>query len=394
MAFAVDLGNFYYTQRQLQTLADAAAMAGAQEVDTCINAGTTKCGAMTTAANYAFTTENNAPAGVTLTINNGPSALGAADPNNGDKHYVEAVVSENVPTYFARIFGNTTVLVKARAEAGKAIPPVGGPCLNTNNLTLNSGASITDAVGSNCGINDNATGGLSTNAAVTVAVSSFTYAGSSYNKNCGSCTTYSPLPTTSSPTVADPYASLAVPAQPANSSSNVGTISSGANTNGCSGYTLCPGTYTSGLSFNSGSGAYTVTLSPGLYYFTNGFNADTNVTIKGDGVTLFFAGGSVNMNTSATFILTAPTTALSNCASCAGMVIWEPSGDLNLDASSSSSWGGAVYLKTGQLTLNGGSTATAYSNIFAYSVMVNSAISLGGSSGGAANGSTTIALAE
>ena len=38
MAFAVDLGNFYYTQRQLQTLADAAAMAGAQEVDTCINA--------------------------------------------------------------------------------------------------------------------------------------------------------------------------------------------------------------------------------------------------------------------------------------------------------------------------------------------------------------------
>jgi hypothetical protein len=118
------------------------------------------------------------------------------------------------------------------------------------------------------------------------------------------------------------------------------------------------------------------------------------VTIKGDGVTLFFAGGSVNMNTSATFILTAPTTALSNCASCAGMVIWEPSGDLNLDASSSSSWGGAVYLKTGQLTLNGGSTATAYSNIFAYSVMVNSAISLGGSSGGAANGSTTIALEE
>ena len=29
MAMAIDVGNLYYTQRQLQTLADAAAMAGA-----------------------------------------------------------------------------------------------------------------------------------------------------------------------------------------------------------------------------------------------------------------------------------------------------------------------------------------------------------------------------
>ena len=67
---------------------------------------------------------------------------------------------------------------------------------------------------------------------------------------------------------------------------------------------------------------------------------------------------------------------------------------MNLDASSSSSFGGAVYLPTGQLTLNGGSSSAAYGQIFANSVMVDSAISLSGGSGGVANGSTTIALAE
>jgi hypothetical protein len=155
---------------------------------------------------------------------------------------------------------------------------------------------------------------------------------------------------------------------------------------------LKPGYYSSTINFNSGT--YTVTLDPGLYYFGGGFNADTNVTIRGTGVTLFFpSGASVNMNSSATFILTPPASALPDCASCAGMVIWEPSGSLNLDASSSSNWGGIVYIPTGTLTLNGGSTATAYGSIYAGSLMVDSAITLS-CPGGTPNGSPNISLAE
>ena len=48
LALAIDVGNLYYTQRQLQTLADAAAMAGALEYDAC--SGTKNCSVMQTAA--------------------------------------------------------------------------------------------------------------------------------------------------------------------------------------------------------------------------------------------------------------------------------------------------------------------------------------------------------
>jgi len=398
LAMAIDLGNLFYTQRQLQTLADSAAMAGALEISACTGKGT-NCAVIQTAATTALTESGNpkptlflqcaaaSGTGLLLTINNGPCALGASDPNSGSANYVEAVVSEAVPTFFARIFGINTLHTSARAEAGYAIASAaGGPCLNTNNLTLNSGASVTDASGSNCGINDNASGGLSLNSGVTVNVGSFSYHGTSYNKNCGSCTTYTPMPTLGTATVADPFSSLTAPSRPAASPTDTGTISG--NTE------LKPGYYSSTINFNSGT--YTVTLDPGLYYFGGGFNINSNVTITGNGVTLFFpSGANVNINSAATWNLTAPASALSNCASCSGMLIWDTGNNLTLDSASNSSWGGAVYLPNGTLTLNSGSGVSAYGMVYAQSVMLNSAISLSGSSsGGATNGSAVISLAE
>jgi hypothetical protein len=389
LALGIDAGNLYYAQRQLQTFADAAAMAASLEIPACVALGTPKCPAMVTAANYAFTTENRAPAGATLTISNGPSAL-ASDPNFGNTKYVEAIVTMSAPTYFAKVFGNNTVTLSARAEAGYSVAGGGnGLGMNTNNLTLNGGGSITETTGSTCGINDNAGSGLSTNAGVTVSVNSFTYHGSSYNKNCGSCTTYNPLPTTNAPVVSDPYASLTAPSQPNTSTTNVSTISG--NTE------LKPGYYSNTINFNSGT--YTVTLDPGLYYFGSGFNINSNVTITGTGVTLFFgSGANVNINSAATWNLTAPTSAITTsgdaCASCSNMLIWDPSGSLNLDASSSSSFGGVVYLPQGTLTLNGGSSAVAYGPIYANNIMLDSAIAISCSGGGNPNGSPHISLAE
>jgi len=406
VALAIDAGNLYLTQSRLQTLADTAAMAGALEASSCSAAN---CAIITTAATTALAEATPSVSvtlfkqcaaatgtGILLTINNGPCALGASDPNNLNANYVEAVVTQKVTTYFAGFAGLKTITLSARSEAGKAIAPTSGPCMNTNSLTMISGARLTDATGSTCGINDNATSGLSLNSGVTVNVGSFTYAGTSYNKNCGTCTTINPLPTTGSANELDPFASLAAPAQPATSTTNTGTISGAT--------TLQPGTYTSGLNFNTGT--YTVTLSPGLYDFTGGMNVNSNVTIQGTGVTLFFpSGASVNMNSAANLQLTAPAAALSNCASCAGMLMWMPSGNLTLDSASTSSLGGAVYVPNGTLTLNTGSNAGAYGMIYAQSIMLNSAITLscasmpggicpGGTGGGTASGSTTIALAE
>jgi Flp pilus assembly protein TadG len=408
MAVAIDIGNLFLAHRNLQTLADAAAMAGALEASSCTT--TANCDVLTKAATSALVegTPSVTPTlfkdcaaasgeGVLLTVNNGPCALGstAADPNYGDKHYVEAVVSQKTPTFFAKVFGVKTVTVTARAEAGKST--AASPCLNIlgtsgQTLTLNSGASITDGAGSTCGVNVNSNGtpAAMENSGATVNVGSYTVHGTVTN-NGGS---YTPSPTTGSAVVPDSIAdeitagTIWTPAK--GTAQSVTTVDKAT--------TLNAGYYQYGLNFN-GSG-YTVTLNPGVYYFDGGINVG-GVTLNGSGVTIYMANGQLNMNSASTINLTAPTSGAT-----AGLVIWQPStntSDMNLDSASNSSWGGAVYVPNGQLTLNGGSSGISYGMIEAKSVMVNSSLVLSCSSmpggvcpggSGSGNGSATIALAE
>ena len=352
LALAIDVGHLYYTQRQLQTLADSAAMAGALEASTC---GTPNCAVIQTAAATALT-EGGSPAptlflqcaaasgtGLLLTINNGPCALGSSDPNNLNANYVEAVVVEQVPTFFARIFGVSTVQISARAEAGKSTPA--SPCLNITGtsgqtLTLNSGASITDAGSSTCSVNVNSNGAPAAmeNAGATVNVGAYTVHGTVWD-NGGS---YTPAPTTGSAVAPDPIAAeitagtITAPTQPALSSTCCNPVSAAT--------TLQPGYYSSGLNFN-GSG-YAVTLASGLYYF-GGSMVVGGVNLTGSNVTLYFANGSLTMNSASTMTLTAPST-----GSTAGMLIWQATTDSSpmiLDSSSSSSWGGQSTFPTRSL---------------------------------------------
>jgi hypothetical protein len=412
MAFAIDIGNLFYTQRQLQTLADAAAMAGALEVTACGGtSSSSSCTVMKTAATTALT-EGGGPAptlflqcapasgtGLLLTINNGPCALGANDPNHTNTNYVEAVVTEQIPAYFARFIGLKTLQASARAEAGIGTPSAGanGPGIYVGGLTVNGGNSITDGAG-NAGIYDNGSLTLnngSTTDPTVINVGSFNVQGSQTVNNCPGSTCTLSTPPTKGSTMQDPFKNLVAPSQPATSDTNTGTISG--NT------TLHPGTYASGINFNSGT--YTVTLNPGLYYINGGFNINSNVTITGTGVTLYMTGGS-NINSAATWNLTAPSSALSNCASCAGMAVWQASGSLNLDSSTSSTFNGSIYVPNGTLTLNSGANAGSYGMIDASSLMLNSGTSLvlnctlmpsgycPGGTGGGSNGAATISLAE
>ena len=129
LGLAIDMGNMRYVKRQMQTLADAAAMAGAREVMAC--GATADCAALTTASQEAmnengvtsYTVSSSctpAPAlgAIDITIMNGPSCIGANDPNNGNKNYVEVIVAKTVPTAFAQILGISSAVVSARAEAG------------------------------------------------------------------------------------------------------------------------------------------------------------------------------------------------------------------------------------------------------------------------------------
>jgi len=417
LAFAVDVGNLFFTQRKLQTLADAAAMAGALEASACAS-GSPNCAVVQSAATAALTEGSPSVSatlftqcaaasgsGVLLTVNNGPCALGSSDPNNGNASYVEAVVSEQESTFFARIFGVDTVMVSARAEAGKA---TANPCLivtgtSGQTLTLNSGGNISDAAGSTCGVwvNSSSAGTCLGGTPADMEDSGATVDVGSYDVHgnvCDNGGSYTPTPTTGSSTVPDPFAAeitagtLVVPTTTGMTSYTPSPISS--NT------TLSPGYYPSGFTGNSGT--YTITMNAGVYYFGGPIVLGGTATLTGSGVTIYLASGSsLTMNSATVMNLSAPSS-----GNQANMLIWQAATNSNamiLDSASSASWGGAVYVPDAQVTLNGGSTAAAYGMVVVQSLMMDSAMTLsctnmpsgtcpGGGSGG--SGSATVALAE
>jgi Flp pilus assembly protein TadG len=368
-ALALDVGMLYRQKRMVQAAADAAAIAASAQYSSASTAVTTSAPAAA-----------RQQAGGILASEVTPTLL---DSSTSD---VQVVITHPVQTFFLGALKSSwkTINVTALAEAKK--PPVTN-CLNTNNLTLNSGTSITEAAGSSCGINDNNTYNtncLSLNSGVTIDVDSFHEHGTCVNKNCGSCTSYTPYPTTGTATVPDPYSGLTPP------TSNGLTVQQSGNYSPSSPSTinLSPGVY-NGINFNSG--ITTVNLAQGLYYMNGSVYINTGITLNGTGVTLYFANGSLTMNSAATVNLTAPTSALSNCASCAGMLIWQSSTDSSsmiLDSGTSASWGGAIYVPDAQLTLNSGSNAAAFGTIYANSVMMNGSITL--SNGSSGNGQLTL----
>lgn len=357
---AVDLGEFRMIQRQMQTMADASAIAGALEVSTC--SGTTDCSAMSSSAQDALNGNGftgsvlvkqcGSTSGDTfsLSVNNGPCALGSvsADPNYGNANYVETVVSKVQPTIFANVLGIPSVTISARAEAG---PGNSQNCLyvGAGGMTLNGG-SVTLA----CGVNDN--GPLMADSGATLdAENDFDVHGSVTNNGA----TLSPSVTQGTAAVTDPLASL-TPPTPASSCTNVNPVNSG------SPGTLSPGTYC-GVNLNSNA---SLTLGAGTYVFEGSINVGSGATLSGSGVTLYFTSGTVQPNSTSTVTLSAPTS-----GAYTGILIWESSTNstgMDPDADSSSSWQGAIYLPDATLTLNSNSNIAAYTIIDAYSLIVDS----------------------
>lgn len=100
----IDVGSWYHSQRNLQAQADASALAGAQELPT----------STATAGSFAqsYATKN----GVTLS----PSAISFSQdiyPNDS----ITVQVDDNAPTFFTKLFGLTTVPVRAAATARNAL---------------------------------------------------------------------------------------------------------------------------------------------------------------------------------------------------------------------------------------------------------------------------------
>jgi Flp pilus assembly protein TadG len=403
MALAIDVGNMQYRQRQLQTAADAAAVAAGLEISNC---GNVVCAHMKTAAAQALiedgiTTATITPTtgspctvtsswGLAMMINVGPCVLGTSDKNNGNTNVAEVVLTEPQSTFFGGFLGMSRMNLVARAEAGDAYiqsASAGGNCLWAGSIEFNSSNGKFNLT--NCGIYDD--GNLQTNDHDSVTATDFLYHGVWNTNNCnGTCTwnlgqsqTQPGNTTTQQP---DPLASVTPPTQPATQDANNCSISNqdcwGHNTTAGQPVALAPGYYGGGININSG---YTVNFSPGLYYFNGSLNVDSGATLEcttctqgGAGVTLYFTNGSFQPNSNSTVTLNAPATGdTSSGSAVANMLVWESSTNstgMEMDSSTSVTLNGIIYLPDARLTLNSGSGTTIDGSATAVAVDVKDII--------------------
>src|SRR5271156_6043494 len=90
----VDIGVLYSTRRQMQTATDAAAIAGANALQSS-NGANYQLAATDVAGLDGFTSGQN---GVTVTV-----APPATDPGPSGLSYVQVNITQSVPTYFLRV---------------------------------------------------------------------------------------------------------------------------------------------------------------------------------------------------------------------------------------------------------------------------------------------------
>ena len=377
VGMAVDVGSLRATQRRLQAAAEAAALSAALEIPYC--AGSSACGIMQTAAQTAIT-ENGltlsrtvlncataSGAGISLTINNGPCALGTADPNTGSLQFVEVILNDPQPTIFARFAGTSLFPITARAEAARtsnpnciyALDPTGANAINVTALaTLNSACGIVDE--------SNSASAFSCSLLATVTAPQIKVVGGVASLLCTvqpAARTNSPLP---SPT--DPLAYLPKPAVGSCGTSLVSPYTGSPLILLLAGtVTLYPGTYCGGINVLPTA---RVTFMPGTYVIKGGgMSFDLGSTVTGNGVTFYNYGPSGGVTfllvglLPGSFTLTAPVT-----GTYAGVLFFQDAQDTAAativgSSSVNSVVQGALYFPSATLT-------TALSGSASYNVIV------------------------
>lgn len=298
-ALAVDMGNAYVMENNLQTTADSAALAAASELPDVSNV---------TAVAVAYATKNMATGHFGDVVTAGDVATGnwsddsrtftaAGTPTNAVR--VVARMSEDndnaAPTFFGRLFGKDSIDITASAVATGSL----NRCvyvLDNNDmgaLTVTGGAQVE----MDCGVvvNSDDADAINQVGSSCLNTQSIEVVGG-YSMDC----TNADMHTGTDPT-ADPLAALPPPDWFACETS------SHMNINGTQ--TLSPGSYCHNLSIQAGAN---VTLESGIYIFGySSFSVAAGATLTGDNVMIYFSefgnpNTSFSIAGSANVELTAP----------------------------------------------------------------------------------------
>ena len=366
VAVVSDFSFMQHQRNMMQTAADSAAMAGAEE----LNYGDLVVAGKADAASNGYTDGTN---NVTVSMNNPPST----GPNASNSEYVEAIVSEPAPTYFLRVLGVNSMTVSARAVAYEGNGP---NCIYVMDPSASGAFSANGnvTVKSSCGllVDSGSSSGLTVNGNVSISAPTIGVVGN-YTKNGNS--TLTPTPKTGVIAASDPLAYVKEP-----------TVGSCAHTNfslngniGSSGspYQLYAGTYCGGISVNGNSWLH---FNAGTYVIAGGgMNINGNSTMTGTGVTFYNTTGTggygaitLNGNSQANF--SAPTSGpLAGILFFQDRAIPSSAAGSTINGNSSSTFDGAIYFATTTVNYNGNSSANGYSIVVADKLVLNGNASIG-----------------
>ncbi len=240
-------------------------------------------------------------------------------------------------TLFARVFGQDSMEIAARAVAGQGAPPciLALDPLASSAVSLKGRANIT-AIGCGVQINSTATSALRLKGGANISADNICVAGTANDKKGAA----SPDPNEYCPAVSDPLAGLEPPNVGA--CDYVGLSLKGATT------TLDPGVYCGGLDIR---GKSQVTLSPGLYIIEGGpLSIAASSSLSGSGVTIFLTGKEalISFKGKSEINLTAPTSGAME-----GILIFQDpdfGGTHDWKGKASTDLRGVIYLPSGKLS--------------------------------------------
>ena len=337
-ALGSEITYLLYKHRQMQVVADAAALGGA----TALQRGYPAAGVEARGISGFLGFVDGGASGATVTVNNPP--LSGSQTNNSAA--VEVIESQPQTLVMVTLFRSELFNLSARAVATAGS---GSYCVLQLNGANGAGVTMSNGATANltqCGMAVDATGpaALSLTGGVQLNATSVSVVGSASISNGAAINPASALKT-SQQNVADPYAGVTMPALP--SGCSLGTAKNYMHSN--SGLqTINPGVWCSGVSFTNDAN---VLLNPGIYYVDRGnFSVGGAVTLNGTGVTIVLTSSTganyanVTLSNGATVTLSAPTTGTT-----AGMVLF---GDRRAPISNTNSiTGGATIIVNGALYL-------------------------------------------
>ena len=376
VAVVADFSFMQHQRNMMQTAADSAAMAGAEE----LKYGDVTAAGKADAASNGYTDGHG---GISVAINNPPSA----GPNAANAAYVEAIVSKPQPTYFLRVLGVSTMTVSTRAVAYEGNGP---NCIYVLNPSASGALSANGDVNvhSSCGllVDSSSSSGLTAVGNVRVTAPAIGVVGN-YTASGGA--SFTPTPKIGVIAASDPLAYVQPPT--VGSCAHTSLKLSGNTGSASVPYQLYPGTYCGGITVTGNAWLH---FNSGTYVLAGGgMNISANTVMTGTGVTFYNTTGTGGYGPIAMAGNTAANLSAPTSGPLAGILFYQdrsiPStaAGSTITGNSTSTFDGAIYFPTTAVNFTGNSSATGYSIVVADRLVLSGNSSVGDNYSSLPNGS-------